>query len=500
MNIFTKIVSVIVLLLIPIMFLYAFSHRVSVDVVREHTKQSSLDKLYLLENQIESQISQLSIFPIVLSNDPAIRKFVNRPAQNIFDYVMEESRAAQRFSLQSVSSSWINELNLYVPDRKLVISSGLYGKYDEGALKEHLFSHWRYETSMMEGKPTPLFVRQYVLPAGADRLDRISAVYQVKFAVSNLVEHLEHFEAKSAGNPLLFHPDYPPITSPKFAYAHLDSLIPVLKERVAGESGDFVALLGNEEYLVQYVSIPSLGWWLTDYFPLRNTTAPINASRNLFYVSTVLLLMMSLYVAFLLYKDVKLPLALLTKNLRKFKDGYYHARILIHKNDQFRFVNESFNDMAAHIQYLIENIYEEKIRVREARLKQLQSQINPHFLYNSLFFIANMNELGDQESATRMAYKLAEYYRYTTRLEQQNVTIREEIELIENYLSIITMRNRRIRHEIEIPGIMAKLTVPRLILQPIVENAVVHGLSRNAEGGLVKITGMRAFLPGEKEE
>jgi two-component system sensor histidine kinase YesM len=498
MNIFTKIVSVIFLLLIPIMILYAFSHRVSVDVVREQAAQSSLDKLHLLEYQIESQVSQLAIFPIVVSNDPAIRKFVNRPAKDAFQYVMEESQAIQRFSLQSVSSSWINELNLYVPDRKLAISSNLYGKYDESYLREHLFSDWRYETSEMGGKPTPLFVRQYVHPAGAEEPDRISAVYQVKFAVSNLIEHLDRFESEGVGNPLLFHPDYPPIVTPKFEYAYLDRLITSLKERAVGGSGDFVVSLGNEEYLVQYVGIDSLGWRLVDYFPLRNTTASINASKNLFYVSTSLLLIMGVFVAFLLYKDVKLPLALLTSNLRKFKDGFYHARILNHKNDQFRFVNESFNEMAEHIQHLIEDIYDEKIRVREARLKQLQSQINPHFLYNSLFFIANMNELGDHDSASRMAYKLADYYRYATRSEQQNVTIREETALVENYLAIITMRNRRIRCEIDIPDDMMDLPISRLMIQPLVENAIVHGLDRIADEGWVRITGRRAAHEDEQ--
>ncbi|UUZ86532.1 histidine kinase [Paenibacillus sp. P26] len=145
--------------------------------------------------------------------------------------------------------------------------------------------------------------------------------------------------------------------------------------------------------------------------------------------------------------------------------------------------------MAEQIQELVEDVYEEKILRREATLKQLQAQINPHFLYNSLFFIINTAKMGDQESVVAMAQNLAEYYRYTTRLEEQNVPLREELRLVESYLTIQNLRLQRLYYEIDVPETMQELTMPRLLLQPIVENAIIHGIERVPGDGFILITG-----------
>ncbi len=121
--------------------------------------------------------------------------------------------------------------------------------------------------------------------------------------------------------------------------------------------------------------------------------------------------------------------------------------------------------MAEQIQELIEKVYKETLRSREATLKQLQSQINPHFLYNCLFYIKNMASLGEKEAVVAMSLNLGEYYRYTTRLENPMTTIREEMKLIQNYLEIQTMRMQRLGYEIAIPEDMMELEIPRLLIQ-----------------------------------
>ena len=145
--------------------------------------------------------------------------------------------------------------------------------------------------------------------------------------------------------------------------------------------------------------------------------------------------------------------------------------------------------MATQIKHLIENVYMEQNRARLATLKQLQSQINPHFLYNCLSFIAGSAKIGLKETVMEMAYCLADYYRYATRVENQTPVLREEIELIETYLKIYKMRLERIDYVIDIPEEMMDSGIPRLILQPIVENAIVHGLEPKIGSGFIKISG-----------
>jgi two-component system sensor histidine kinase YesM len=143
------------------------------------------------------------------------------------------------------------------------------------------------------------------------------------------------------------------------------------------------------------------------------------------------------------------------------------------------------------IQNLFERVYLEKIHVREARLKQLQSQINPHFFYNCFSFISSMAKLKDTQAVIAMSQNLASYYRYTTRQEKDMATLAEEIDFIRNYLEIHKLRKKRLDYVIEIPQVMNNLLIPRLLIQPLVENAVVHGVEAKAGAGLIRITGYR---------
>jgi two-component system sensor histidine kinase YesM len=145
--------------------------------------------------------------------------------------------------------------------------------------------------------------------------------------------------------------------------------------------------------------------------------------------------------------------------------------------------------MSRQIQDLIENVLNEKLRAREATLKQLQAQINPHFLYNCLGYIINMAQMKDEEAVVSMAYNLSAYYRYTTRMERQTASLDEEIRLIVNYLDIQKLRNGRIYYRIDIPEEMLNQQVPRLMLQPIVENAVIHGVGKSYSSGEIRISG-----------
>jgi two-component system, sensor histidine kinase YesM len=119
----------------------------------------------------------------------------------------------------------------------------------------------------------------------------------------------------------------------------------------------------------------------------------------------------------------------------------------------------------------------------------LQSQIDPHFLYNCLGFIANMTKLRNEEAVLAMAYNLSDYYRYTTRLEKKVTTLREELKLVTHYLQIQNLRMNQLRYEIDIPDKMLDLQVPLLILQPIVENSIIHGIQKKIGAGTILITG-----------
>lgn len=220
---------------------------------------------------------------------------------------------------------------------------------------------------------------------------------------------------------------------------------------------------------------------------MQEIIAPIQQKRNLFYIGTTILLLLSVLLTFSLYRNVQLPIKELIHNVQRLKQGNYSVRLIRQPDNEFSFLFSKFNDMAAQIQDLIEKVLAEKLRVKEATLKQLQSQINPHFLYNCLFFIVGMARQRDYEAVEVMAQNLSEYYRYNIRLDEEETTIKEELNLIKNYLYIQTMRIDRLQYEIDIPEELQSILIPRLMLQPIVENAIIHGIEPNEGEGQIRI-------------
>lgn len=184
------------------------------------------------------------------------------------------------------------------------------------------------------------------------------------------------------------------------------------------------------------------------------------------------------------------PLGSLVRGMRHVRGGKFDTRVQIRSKDELGYLGESFNSMTAHIENLIYEVYERKINEKEAELKAIQAQLNPHFLYNTLgMFFWKFYRLGDERSA-RLINSLSEMLRYTLEPVQQMTTLRDEIRQIQHYLEIQKERYPdSLTTQIHIPEEIMECSVFRLLIQPIVENAFVHGFRNKKTDRRLLITG-----------
>ncbi len=168
-------------------------------------------------------------------------------------------------------------------------------------------------------------------------------------------------------------------------------------------------------------------------------------------------------------------------------DGRY--RIETPRGTDYDDIYAQFNDMVEHIELLAGRVYEEQYRAQKAELKQLQMQIDPHFLYNSLYLIYRIAQSDGNKSIANVSLNLSNYYRYITKMPEQIVTLRDEIKHVTNYLEIQRVRfEPRICTRVQpLPEEIAEERIPSLIIQPIVENAFQHGVKDLSEGGVVSV-------------
>jgi len=142
----------------------------------------------------------------------------------------------------------------------------------------------------------------------------------------------------------------------------------------------------------------------------------------------------------------------------------------------------------------MENMEMEK-RLETNRLELLKSQINPHFLFNTLNMIGSMAELEDADTTVKMTHSLAQLFRYNLSTKEQIVPIESELMIAENYMYLQKMRfGSRIRYEVHKPEDISGITIPSFTMQPLVENAIVHGISKKEQGGTVSVD-IRSISP-----
>lgn len=184
------------------------------------------------------------------------------------------------------------------------------------------------------------------------------------------------------------------------------------------------------------------------------------------------------------------PVNKLSTAIEKFSKGDFNQKIEINTEDELGQVARCFNKMVEDIKKLIEENYIITLKEKESELATLQAQINPHFLYNTLdSFYWKASDDGNEELADNII-ALSELFRLVLNQGQSEITVRNEIELVSRYLQIQRMRfSNRLKYTVDIEKDIELEKIPKLIVQPFVENAIVHGFENMGTNCKISVTG-----------
>ncbi len=242
-------------------------------------------------------------------------------------------------------------------------------------------------------------------------------------------------------------------------------------------------------YITTLVYSDILKFNLYAYIPTHIAYKETNRYLIWFIIYTLLAILVILSYTVSVYKIVYVPLKKLLQAFRDTEDGNLDIKIEHLKKDEFGYLYSSFNRMTTKLHDFIQQVYTQKILVQKSQLKQLQSQINPHFLYNSFFILHRMISGDNKEAAEKFSEQLGIYFRYVTRIGQDDVPLIQDVQHARIYADTQLMRySRRIKLLFnELMNNYKNILVPRLILQPIIENAFEHGLKNIEKDGLLVV-------------
>ena len=199
--------------------------------------------------------------------------------------------------------------------------------------------------------------------------------------------------------------------------------------------------------------------------------------------AAVFIALMMLGIAWLLTRSVTVPVTRLSGAMRRFGSGEFEARIGDAAHDEIGMLCREFDDMAGRVCRLTEQLCEARAKEKEAVYTALQAQINPPFLYNTLDMISWMGYGASNADLCKVVASLSDFFRLSLNKGEDSFTLADELNHVKSYITIQEYRMRHIQFRLEAPRELLNLRVPKLMVQPLVENAILHGLRpRNYRG------------------
>ncbi|WP_165842215.1 cache domain-containing sensor histidine kinase [Paenibacillus xerothermodurans] len=240
----------------------------------------------------------------------------------------------------------------------------------------------------------------------------------------------------------------------------------------------------EQEFLVNHRAIPFAGWHAVIVQPKNRLLAPVQYIKYFSIILTVTLLVASFFLIRVIVRWVNQPLRSLHILMNRVKEGDLGVRFTPKYADEIGELGARFNEMLERIKELILRVKEEGDAKRAAEMRVLQAQINPHFLYNTLDELYWRSLEFQDKSASEMILALSSFFRLSLNQGDEETTVAKELEHVTQYLKLVNFQyQRQFCFEVDADEQTKNVIVPKIILQPLVENSILHAFKQNDYSG-----------------
>lgn len=242
----------------------------------------------------------------------------------------------------------------------------------------------------------------------------------------------------------------------------------------------------GKTYLLSNYYDPQTGWVIVEEMPAYLILEPFNKMITMLVSLCLVFVVMGGFFAYAWSSRISKPILTLCSQMNQVRHGDFSVVSDISGCEEVNQLKECFNAMAAEISKLLESVKQKEIKKRQMEQDFLRLQINPHFLYNTLFSIQCMVEFGKNTQAVQMLAAYIDLLKRTLHVGRELIPLKEEFENTEKYLELQQIRyGNKIQYKCEMEKETEKLLVPALIIQPLVENAIFHGIEAKNEEGII---------------
>ncbi|MEH7308861.1 sensor histidine kinase [Neobacillus drentensis] len=481
------------LVIFPVLSVGIISYNRSSVELENELRQSSRQVIDQVETHIEYYLQDFEITSLKIINSPELSSLLK--SQSLENEDKKKLIESTRNTLKAAeySRADISNITILLGNNQVIDTLGMRNFYPATKMKEE---YW-YSSVPLNGmsmlvtrkltlenneQPVISLVRRLynprtLLPVG---LLIIDINFRRIEEISNKVTISEngYFFILDANGHYVYHPDY----------SKLGKLVEYKQLSKLKTEGSRTEILENERKdFVTYTFSRNLGWRFLTAVPYRDLTGGMIQIEKTISLTILVSLIIAYMIGFGFATSIIRPIRRLQHFMKEVEIGNLEGRVQVDSNDEIGQLTAGFNNTVEKLSDLLEEVYVSKLKEAEMSLKQkevelkmLQSQMNPHFLYNSLETIRGMALEENQENIATISYSLGKLLRYNLNNHSSTVCLREEINFCEAYLRIQKFRfEDRVEYVFDIPKWAMNLKVVKFSLQPLVENCFVHGYGPN---------------------
>lgn len=479
--------------------------------IRDFTVQYYREMLEQMNAGIDEQVTKMYNLAGVLSGTPTIR-----------DYL--------KYSIMSLDSNTINEKNLELRRNtdEMVNAFAYYGYPLEHIIFYHPmkgYSHYAFakgslpighdyevrreewfKSSFSDGMIQWIGVHKSVMENGEDYYfgfaksvkdfnnNSIHGIIYAAYNIGEIIKNIPQFTGNKivdyyivdVNGKILLDKD----NSRKYGTLGETGIPPRLLE---GEQGINVHKIGERNYIIAHKVSSKSQWKVVGIANVDDLYAPLNKTLAYTIFAIVLSSILFYIMSMILSKGLTRPVRNIVNAIKKVGEGDVEARVGMYSSDELGYIAHALDNMVIQIGQLVNRVKEEERAIKDAEINALQAQINPHFMYNTLNSIKFMAMIKNEENIVNAVSALVSILRRTFNYKKVFVTVQEELDNISQYVVIMKIRyNNKFDIVFDIDEEIRKFRIFKFMLQPIVENSIIHGIAPKNGLGRIHIKGLRS--------
>ncbi len=483
-SVLKRLIISFILILMPIYILSIIIYDLGISTLRNEISNSMVSQLTFYKDSLENDINRVRNLEVELVNDKDLNRLAAIPqAMDRIEQMERILRVQQRLYAIKSSSKYIGDMYVMIPALERTVSTTSVSEFDSD-----LYNKMKYMDSHPEAELDENVIKymtvSYPYAYMTNKREKLFIIV-IEISKSRVIEALQSMIQNPAEGVMFVNNSNKSIIA-----ANNKDLNQLVFSKITKKNNAEEIVVNKNRYLAVSLTSNVFNSTLCKYLPEDSVFYALKKYSGWFLLLTVSAVVIIVLFSIYMYNFIHKPISKLAASFKKVEKGDFEINIEHRHNDEFRYIYHRFNVMIENIKALVDQVYKQKILVQRAEMKQLQSQIRPHFLYNSFFILNTMARVGDYDNLEVFTEQLGQYFQFITRNAADEVPIEKEVNHARVYSEIQAMRfsnQIKVRFD-QLPDEFKDLVVPRLILQPVIENAFEHGLTMSNGQGLLVIS------------